>query len=84
MKLLYCLECGDLFNLTEETKSCKCEAASGRYTDDLNATYSGGVPIGFANSSFVRALREQPESGMGKNFEAFVIPKSCPTMLRQP
>lgn len=84
MKLLYCPDCGDLFNLTEEMKFCTCEATSGRYTDNLNAVYSGGIPIGFANSSFARAMREQPESGMGKTFEAFVIPKSCPTMLQQP
>jgi len=81
MKLLLCKTCGDIFNLQRHSKSCGCGLVSGKYTDNLYAEYSGGIPIGFNNSSLVKALLNQPESGMGERFEAFIIPKECPTML---
>lgn len=40
------------------------------------------MPLGIANSSFIDALKNQPEEGMGKRFEAFVIPKQCPTLRK--
>jgi len=47
--------------------------------DDLQAVYSGGIPLGFNNFTFLPALHGQPEKGLGRRFEAFVIPKQCPT-----
>lgn len=82
MKLLLCRECGDIFNLSNKTKSCSCGKTSGRYINNLDAKYSGGIPLGFANSSLVEALRNQPQSGQGKVFTAFVIPQQCPTMVK--
>jgi hypothetical protein len=84
MKLLLCTECFDLFMLTLEPVACVCGSSIGQYgPDGLNAAYSGPcIPIGFSNSSFVRAIKEQPEEGMGRTFEAFVIPKTCPTMKK--
>lgn len=79
MKLLLCQDCGDVFNLKREVKTCGCGKTRGQYTDDLNAVYSGGIPLGFANSTFLEAVLRQPESGMGKEFTAFVIPHECPT-----
>lgn len=86
MKLLCCPDCGDVFNLTDEVvKMCRCGTTRGKYVNELDAVYVGGIPLGFANSTFVAALRSQPESGRGKEFTAFVIPKECPTFkeLRQ-
>jgi len=81
MKLLYCSKCGDVFNLVmDRWKFCRCGKVRGRYMDEINAVYSGGIPIGFNNFSFYPALKNQPESGLGREFEAFVIPKDCPTM----
>lgn len=63
--------------------TCECGRSYGQYHEDgLHATIGGGdaVPLGFANSTLVRALENQPEEGMGKRFEAFVIPKKCPTV----
>jgi len=37
------------------------------------------ITIGFANSSLIKAINNQPLNGMGENFTAFVIPKICPT-----
>jgi len=34
------------------------------------------VPIGFANSTLVKAVHNQPKDGMGENFTSFVIPKN--------
>lgn len=82
MKLLLCKNCQDVIRLVqEETRTCRCGKVSGKYLDDLNAVYSGkeAVPLGFANSSLVEALRNQPEEGWGKEFTAFVIPKKCYT-----
>lgn len=79
MKLLLCHECGDVFNLKSEVKTCSCGQTRGQYTDDLNAVYDGGIPLGFANSSFLEAVIAQPESGLGKEFTAFVIPRECST-----
>jgi hypothetical protein len=83
MKLIYCPACEDIVKCQKSGRTCQCGASGGRYTDSLNAIYWGeAVPLGLANSSFVQALRQQPESGMGSRFEAFVIPKICPTFKK--
>jgi len=82
MKLLLCKECQDIVRLIQDEKRvCQCGKVGGKYTDNLNAIYFGemAVPIGFANSTLVKAVHKQPENGMGENFTAFVIPKVCPT-----
>lgn len=79
MKLLYCRDCGDLFNLDLFEKSCRCGATRGQYVDNLNAVYTDGIPLGFANTSFIHAVKNQPAEGLGEVFTAFVIPVSCPT-----
>lgn len=86
MKLILCKQCSDIFRLwVEEPRHCKCGSSGGVYIDDLNARiYGKAIPLGFANWSFVAAVREQPESGWGKNFDAFVIPKSVETIEHVP
>lgn len=81
MKLLLCKECQDVVRLIDTKRTCKCGKVGGRYIDDINAVYFGAtaVPIGFANSTLVNAFQNQPENGMGQYFDAFVIPKDCPT-----
>lgn len=82
MKLIFCRACEDIIRLTRETRRCECARAGGYYGDNgVDATYWGtAVPLGFKNSDFQRAMLDQPERGMGERFEAFVIPKDCPTM----
>ena len=84
MKLLYCNTCRDIVKLSYTTRTCHCGATGGHYkVDGLNAVYYGpAIPLGFANDSFSEALDNQPEFGMGTNYNAFVIPKVCPTMVR--
>lgn len=81
MKLILCRRCLDVLRLRFDKRECACGASWGVYNDDLNATIGGqAIPLGFANSSFVAAVQDQPESGLGRRFEAFVIPKQCPTI----
>jgi hypothetical protein len=69
--------------LIDKVRICKCGQTGGAYINDIDAEYFGPCfPLGFANSSFVFALKAQPEEGMGQKFEAFVIPKKCPTMKK--
>ncbi len=83
MKLLYCKECHDVFNLNGNLKTCTCSKSGGKYLDNLYAEYYGPcIPLGFANMSFVRALSNQPSEGQGEVFTAFVIPYQCETMRR--
>ena len=85
MKLLFCKGCGDTFSIcVEEERSCKCGNTKGEYVNRLDAIYSGddAVPLGFANGSFVNALRNQPEEGLGDDFTAFVISKDCLTFRK--
>lgn len=85
MKLLLCRLCSDVFKLGFKPKSCDCGAVNGKYLKDgLNAEVWGKeealIPLGLHNPELVEAIRNQPESGMGEEFTAFVIPKQCPTI----
>ena len=83
MKLIFCKNCGDVFNLTKELKKCSCGKSFGKYVDGLNAEISReSTPIGFQNSSFVLGLHNIPGTGKGKEFTAFFIPRICPTIRR--
>ena len=87
MKLLFCRGCGDVFNLGYKMKTCSCGKTYGKYIDNLNAIYSTNeeaVPVGFSNPDFVHAIKNQPDKDYyGKRFEAFVIPKQCPTFVKK-
>ncbi len=81
MKLIFCPKCNDIFRLTGTCRKCECKNSYGYYVNNLCAVIGGdAIPLGIENSSFVAALRNRPEKTWGYNFEAFVIPKSCPTI----
>lgn len=83
MKLVLCIKCEGIFILKRDLRQCHCGKSQGRYLEDnLTAEVSGehAVPLAFSNDSFIEALRNRPESGMGSNFRAWVIPKQCPTV----
>lgn len=81
MKLIFCKECCSVFSLSFIKKTCDCQKSWGLYeSDGLNAKFGGeAIPIGFGNSSFAYALKNQPQKGMGCDFSAFVIPIECST-----
>lgn len=84
MKLILCRKCGDVFSLrVEEERSCFCGLSKGKYhSDGLHAEIHGkhALPLGFNNSSLVRAIHNRPKSGSGERFDSFVIPHKCPTI----
>ena len=84
MKLIYCPMCDDVVRLRLAVKRCKCKGSSGHYHDDgLTATITGfAIPLGFAYLSFHHAVANQPNTGQGLTFTAFVIPKDCKAVKR--
>lgn len=93
MKLLMCLNCGDIFNLTMKEKSCGCGETKGKYIDNLNAEYEGDAqPIGMANGSFMESLkiqriedkrpRRKDKCCMGVEFTAFFIPEKASSICK--
>lgn len=89
-----CTNCNDIFNLKHKTKKCSCGKTEGQYIDNLNAIYSGpAFPIGFNNSSFIKAYHRQNSmntkkrnsknaSGGGEEFIAFIIPEWADTLKK--
>lgn len=74
-----------MFSLSRSEKTCDCGRCKGRYTDNLNAVYSGAeaVPLGFKNGSFAYAMHRQIELGEGIDFTAFAIREDCETFVRE-
>ena len=95
MKLLICKICNSVFNLTDKSKSCECGKTKGKYTDNINAVYSGpGIPIGFGNNSLLNAMRLQNFLNKvekdnpkvcckGEEFTAFTIPEWADTITKK-
>ena len=82
MKLIFCPDCQDVFKLAKTLRSCECGKCSGKYINNLEAVYNNGIPMGFNNQSLGMACAAQPVAGWGKKFEAFVIARNVPTMVK--
>jgi len=87
MKLLLCKGCQDIVRpLIGIERVCQCGACSiVAQHDNITISYSGAkaVILGIKNSSLIQAVSEQPMDGKGKEFIAFVIPKTCPTTIKK-
>ena len=89
MKLLYCPDCNDMFNLSLSAKTCSCGKVSGMYTDNLNAIYNGGIPFCINNQDFVEAIdaqtynnMEAPNAFYGVRFDAWICPANSKTFRK--
>jgi hypothetical protein len=101
MKLVCCAKCNQVFNLWFEYQECRGGHGGGQYVDNLNAKVWGDPAnifvLGFANTSFVGALRDQLHHGdktddnfyymgkstpRGREFTAFVIPEAADSVVR--
>lgn len=100
MKLLTCVKCNAIFKLDYTYRECEGGHGGGQYVDNINAQIWGNreeiFVLGFANSSFVDALRAQIKHGdqegmmpytggfvrKGRDFTAFIIPESAPSVKR--
>jgi hypothetical protein len=91
MKLFYCPKCQDVVKLHDEKpRTCACGENRGRVASDGLTAYlsAGAIPLGFNNSSFLKALRlhhQQVAQGCQRDvsieFTAFVIEPECSTVL---
>jgi hypothetical protein len=67
MKLICCVKCNQVFNLSFDYKECDGGHGGGQYIDNLNAKVWGDLTnifvLGFANTSLASALRNQLEHG---------------------
>lgn len=67
MKLLCCVKCNEVFNLSFDYRECSGNHGGGQYVDRLNAKVWGDLTnifvLGFANTSFVSAMHNQLEHG---------------------
>ena len=100
MKLICCAKCNQVFNLSFDYKECNGGHGGGQYVDNLNAKVWGAITnifvLGFANTSFIGALRDQLNEGdraadfyyagkmtpKGREFTAFVIPEAADSIIR--
>ena len=85
MKLVLCTQCGDIFSLHVNTRSCACGSSRGKYTDSdmWTAEVSGrdAIPIGFGNESFGNAVKARPYMlNDALMFDAFLIKADSPTV----
>jgi len=82
MKLIFCPHCQDVVKLRiENFRYCWCGKSCGQYAKDgLHAIiYGSAIPVGFANLSFHKAIKQQ-ENYDSITFRAFVIEKKCKTI----
>ena len=58
MKLLFCMQCGDVVKLFPERRSCKCGKSWGEYEDDNATTVqtTNSVSLGIHNQDFRQAV----------------------------
>lgn len=67
MKLLLCVTCSQIFNLSHKYAECNGGHGGGLYVDEVNAKIWGDrekiFVLGFANGSIVSALRDQINEG---------------------
>lgn len=76
MKLLYCYDCGDIFNLQRYEKECRCGMVKGGYINSSDAITNGkGVSIAIGNGSFQSALYELYKIGDELNRDDYI--KMC-------
>ena len=81
MKLMFCEQCRDIVLLGTRSRECRCRRSSGVYLDGVNTEISGpAIHLYIDNASFAQAMWDRPDDGEGERFDAFVIPKNCPTV----
>lgn len=84
MKLLLCLDCGDVVALRRELRTCACGAVRGRYLEDLATVEQseGSISIALHNGDLgaaIEAFRKAPDAWRPAFcFRGFLNPRSEP------
>lgn len=73
MKVIFCPECTDLFNLSVASlRRCSCGKSWGQYKGKMQATYGGeAIPIGISDNSFMEAMNNRGQ--LNSDFEERVF-----------
>ena len=84
MKLIYCINCSDLFRLTLDPKRCICGDSGGYYKENgHNAWVSEkSIVLGIDNGDLVRQLSHYLKTGKGTKLDAFIIADKASTIER--
>jgi hypothetical protein len=71
MKLFFCLNCNQIFNLSHTYKECDGGHGGGQYVNNIDAKIWGDTKtvqvLGFANTTFGDAVRAQLKEGDSKS-----------------
>jgi hypothetical protein len=90
MKLLLCLDCGDVLALRPEPRRCACGAVEGRYLDDLSTVEQseGSISIALHNGDLraaIEAFRSTPDAWRPAScFRAYLNPRCEPDVRYVP
>ena len=83
MKLIICIECDAIINLSLHLKSCTCGDSGGHYIDSNNAIiYGPCIAIGINNESFSSALPGR-NLAKGIDFKAWIMGNECLTIVHK-
>ena len=84
MKLIYCINCSDLFRLTLDPKRCICGDSGGYYKEDgHNAWVSDkSVVLGMDNMDLSDAVSLYRRDGTGRVIMAFILNEKASTIER--
>lgn len=89
MKLLFCRECNDLFNLQSQPKYCSCKRVGGCYVNGREAIFverkeNDAVLLGIHNDEFGVAVTHAltPRITMGTLFKSWIINRPCATFKK--
>lgn len=72
MKLLYCRNCRDAFNIRKTTKICICAKSKARCVDNMNVIYTGNYAriVCVDNYSLMTRVQEKPKNSAKAFFDA--------------
>ena len=84
MKLLYCKECGDIYNVDRTIKNCSCGKTKALYVNDENIIYGGdsAVCIGIDNNTFDIAKYRQALDDSAPRFDAYICALLCESTIK--
>jgi len=78
MKLLFCRNCGDVLKLQLGRRTCECGDSRGKYLADGDSAEISGpnaTVIAIDNVTLAEAITNQPQTGRGTDFKAWVFAK---------
>ena len=84
MKLIYCSNCKDIYNLNYKMKSCSCGKTKGIYVDRDNVLYGGDFAtcLGLDNNGIAVALENQRLDGYAVRFDSYVCALFCDSTIK--